>query len=181
MDAESIAASPTTAARVVVPHSPMAKIMHWGFALFFVYALTKQLDAVEQLEDVALLRYEMVFAALLLALLLARFIFMRTTRPTALPQATPARTKRWANVVHLAMYASVALIALSGLGIGGLYWSGIKTGPAMHSALVVHEIAVHASYILIMGHVAAAAWHRRQGDGIWNAMVPLWKESKTRR
>ena len=43
----------------------------------------------------------------------------------------------------------------------------------MDIALIVHEIAVHGSYLLIAGHVSAALWHRNQRDGIWNAMVPI--------
>ncbi|MEM8769253.1 MAG: cytochrome b/b6 domain-containing protein, partial [Pseudomonadota bacterium] len=66
--------------------------------------------------------------------------------------------------------------ALSGLAIGALYWSGIKSGLAMDAALIVHEIAVNGSYFLILSHIAAALYHRREGDGIWDAMVPFWKE-----
>lgn len=161
----------------VAPHSRTAKILHWGFILVFAYGLAKQLDEVEELEDFALLQNEMLFASVFLIVLLARFAYMRATRPTALPNSTDQRTKRWAGAVHLAMYASLALIALSGLCIGGLYWTGTKSGLAMDIALIVHEIAVHGSYLLIAGHISAALWHRIRRDGIWNAMVPIWQES----
>lgn len=161
----------------LAPHSRTAKILHWGFILVFAYGLAKQLDEVEELEDFALLQNEMLFASVFLFVLFARFAYMRATRPTALPKTTDQRTQRWARVVHLAMYASLALIAVSGLCIGGLYWSGTKTGLVMDIALVAHEIAVHGSYLLIAGHVGAALWHRNQRDGIWNAMVPIWQET----
>ena len=84
--------------------------------------------------------------------------------------------KLMARSVHLAMYVGLSLIAVSGLVIGALYWSGIKSGSAMDIALIVHEIAVNTSFFLIGGHVAAAIYHRRKGDGIWDSMVPVWKE-----
>ena len=160
----------------VSPHSVTAKVMHWGFMGVFLYALTKQLDEVEELEDFSLLQNEMAFASVFLVLLVARFLFMHFTQSSALPGDTPRVTRLLARSVHLAMYASLLLIAVTGLVIGGLYGSGIKSGDAMDVALILHEIAVNTSYFLIIGHVAAAIYHRRQRDGIWNAMVPVWKE-----
>ena len=165
-----------SSAEKVTPHSLPAKVLHWGFIGVFIYALTKQLDEVEELEDFSLLQYEMAFASLFLLLLIARFVFMQSTRPTALPGDTPKSVRRLARAVHLAMYAGLSLVALTGLIIGGLYWSGVKSGMAMDAALLVHEIAVNTSYFLILGHIAAAIHHRRKSDGIWNAMVPVWKE-----
>ena len=158
------------------PHGRAAKIFHWGFLGLFIFALTKQLDEVEELEDFALLQYELVFASIFLAVLALRFFYMQLTRPTALSESTPTNTKRLARAVHLAMYAAIASIALSGLWIGGLYWNGIKSGTWMDAALIWHEIAVISTYWLIAGHVGAAIYHRRQADGIWNAMVPFWRE-----
>lgn len=67
----------------VSPHSFTAKVIHWGFIGVFAYALSKQLDELEELEDFSLLHYEMAFAAVFLGLLIARFVFMHPTRPTA--------------------------------------------------------------------------------------------------
>ena len=158
-------------------HSLTARVMHWGFIGVFVYALTKQLDEVEELEDSALLQYEMVFATVFLILLVARYLYMRSTRPTVLPDDTPDVVRLMARFCHLAMYVSLSLIAVSGLVIGGLYWTGIKTGSAMEVALGLHEIAINVSYLLIILHVAGAVYHRRKSDGVWSAMVPFWKES----
>ena len=163
----------------VVPHSLGGKIAHWGFAAVFLFALTKQLDEVEELEDFSLLQYEMAFATFFLVLLVIRFVFMRRTRPTAMPADMPKRTRLAAQIVHMGMYIGVALIAVSGLVIGGLYWAEIKSGIMMEAALLVHEIAVNTTYWLIAGHIAASIYHRRQGDGLWDAMVPVWKEPKS--
>ncbi len=117
----------------------------------------------------------MIFAGVFLVLLTLRFIYMQFTRPTVVP-SEPRRDRLLARVVHLAMYASLAMIALTGLVIGALYSAGEKAGSRMDLVLLLHEISVNASYTLIIGHVAAALYHRKQSDGIWNAMVPWWKE-----
>lgn len=161
----------------IVPHSRMAKIVHWGFIAVFIYALTKQLDEVSQLEDFALLRFEMIFAIGFLALLAARFVYMRRTRPTALPENTPKFVKRAARAGHLAIYASLAMIALSGMMIGTLYWVGIKDGLLMAAVAEFHGASVMASYFAIGLHIAAAIFHRVLGDGIWSSMVPVFKET----
>ena len=70
------------------------------------------------------------------------------------------------------------MIAITGLIIGGLYWNGIKSGDAMDLVLLLHEIAVNGSYLLILGHVAGAVYHRCKGDGIWGSMVPFWNEPR---
>jgi len=160
----------------VQPHSLTAKVIHWGVTGVFIYALTKQLDEVEELEDFSLLQQEMAFAAAFLILLLARFFYMHSTRHTAVVDAMPELMKRLARYCHFGMYVSLSMIAASGLMIGGLYWSGIKSGVAMDVVLGLHEISVIASYYLIGLHVAGAIYHRRKRDGIWNAMVPVWKE-----
>ena len=108
--------------------------------------------------------------------MIARFFFMRATTPTALPRDTPAVHRRMARLGHLALYASLGLIASSGLAIGGLFAAEVKSGTAMVVALGVHEIAVNACYFLVAGHIVAAIYHRYQGNGIWNSMVPVWKE-----
>ena len=161
----------------VTPHGFLARAFHWGFIVLLIYALSKQLDEVEELEDFALLQTEMIFAALFLLILIIRFVYMRSTRPTALPSDTPEQVLHMARYIHLAMYASIGMIAVSGLMIGGLYWSGYKSGIVMGIALALHEGFVNASYVLIILHVAAALYHRRKGDGIWQAMVPTWRKT----
>ena len=68
------------------------------------------------------------------------------------------------------------MIAVTGLTIGGLYWSGTKSGTAMDATLILHELFIIATYWLIGLHVAAAIYHRVKGDGIWSTMVPVLKE-----
>lgn len=160
----------------IKPHGLIAKIFHWGFIVVFAYALTKQLDNVTQLEDAALLRFEVIFALAFLALLGLRFVYMRMTRPTALPENTSPMVKMMARAGHLAMYGGLAMIAISGLMIAAAYSLGGPEGFGMGIALGLHEVSVLASYLTIGLHVVAALYHRLKGDGIWSAMVPFWKE-----
>ncbi len=157
-------------------HSRVAVVLHWSFIGVFVYALTKQLDEVDELENIVLLQREIVFASIFLVLLIARFVYMRSRMPTALPPDTPRLTMLVARSVHLGMYLSLSMIAVTGLVIGGLYWFGIKDGTGMELTLIAHEIFVQASYLLILLHVSAAVYRRRMNDGVWSTMLPFWKE-----
>lgn len=160
----------------IKPHGLLAKIIHWGFILIFAYALYKQLDGVEQLAEPGLLQFEIIFALGFLLLLGLRFFYMRFTMPSALPETTPRRLKLMARAGHLAIYLSLAMIAVSGLLIGLAYSFGGPDGAGMAIALFLHEISVLAAYASIALHIAAAFFHRLKGDGIWSAMVPVWTE-----
>ncbi len=157
-------------------HSRIAQIFHWGFAAIFIYAITKQVGSVRQLADPALLRFEVIFAIGFLVLLAARFLYMRNTRPTALPNTTHPMLKFMVRAGHLAMYASLSMIAVSGLMMGAVFTYGSRNGVAMDVAVGLHEASVNAAYLTIGLHIAAALYHRLKGDGIWSAMVPVWTE-----
>jgi cytochrome b561 len=43
-------------------------------------------------------------------------------------------------------------------------------------AVFIHETSVTASYWLIGLHITAALYHRYLRDGVWSAMVPIWRE-----
>ena len=105
----------------VARYSVLGKLFHWGFVAIFAYGIYKQVDNISQLADGALLRFEVIFAALFLILLGARFFYMTRTQSSALPENTHALQKLGAKVVHYGMYVSMGLIAASGLIIGALY------------------------------------------------------------
>jgi len=159
----------------IKPHSALAKFAHWGFIAVYIYAVFKQVDEVEELENVALLREEFILASVFLGLLIARFVYMRLTRPTALPHDTPANMMLMARIVHFGLYASMAMIAITGIIIGSLYYGGVKSGLVMDAVLLLHEIMFWTSINLIALHIVAAFYHRYKGDGIWEAMLPDWK------
>jgi cytochrome b561 len=162
-------------------YSTTAKVFHWGFVGLFAYGIAKQVDDISQLEDFALLRFELVFATLLILLLAVRFLYMTKTQTSSLPSETSSFQKLAAKLVHLGMYASLTTIALSGILIGCIYWMGMKEGLLIESIITVHELAVTVSYWLIGIHIAAAVFHRFKNDGVWNSMVPVWKETETKK
>ncbi|NKC01258.1 MAG: cytochrome b/b6 domain-containing protein [Pseudomonadales bacterium] len=158
----------------VAPHSLVARVFHWGFIFVFAYGLAKQVDEVEELEDRAFLVEEIVFATFFLFILVVRFIYMRTTRPTALPSDTAKTVSILARFVHLGMYLSLAMLAVTGLTIGGMFAVGSREGIVFASMLWAHEAFYWASVNLIVVHVLGALYHRRLGDGVWSAMVPMF-------
>ena len=156
--------------------SSIAKFMHWGFVLLFIYGLLKQIDELNQLEDKALLQFEVIFATVFVLLLLIRFIYMKTTQKTSLPDSTPKSQLLAARVVHYGMYACLALIPLTGLLIGLLFWLGFEDGFLINTVVEVHEFSVSVIYWLIGLHILAAIFHRLKNDGVWSSMVPFLKE-----
>ena len=161
---------------VGVQYSDLAKVFHWGFVALFAYGIAKQVDDISQLEDFALLRFELIFATIMILLLAIRFLYMAKTQTSSLPKETSAFQRLAAKLVHLGMYVLLATIAVSGILIGGIYWIGMKDGLLIEGIIAVHELAVTASYWLIGVHVAAALFHRLKQDGVWSSMVPIWKE-----
>jgi len=156
--------------------SSMAKFMHWGFVLLFIYGLLKQIDELNQLEDKVLLQFEVIFATVFVLLLLIRFIYMKTTQKSSLPDSTPKSQLLAARVVHYGMYACLALIPLTGLLIGLLFWLGFEDGFLINTVVEVHEFSVSVIYWLIGLHILAAIFHRLKNDGVWSSMVPFLKE-----
>ena len=57
-----------------IQHSVLAKSFHWGVALLYAYGIIKQIDDIAQLNELGLLKFEVVFALLLLIILGASFI-----------------------------------------------------------------------------------------------------------
>ena len=150
--------------------------MHWGFVLLFIYGLLKQIDELNQLEDKALLQFEVIFATVFVLLLLIRFIYMKTTQKSSLPDSTPKSQLLAARVVHYGMYACLALIPLTGLLIGLLFWLGFEDGFLINTVVEIHEFSVSVIYWLIGLHILAAIFHRLKNDGVWSSMVPFLKE-----
>ena len=159
-------------------YSFFAKFLHWCFIILFAFGIYKQVDDIDQLEDISFFRTEIVFASVFLLFLAFRFFYMTKTQKTSLPSNTPKSQKLAAKIVHFSMYFSLAGIACSGLMIGYLFSSGMKDGLLIELIIGIHEFLVSAIYWLISIHVIAAIYHRLKNDGVWNSMVPFWKETK---
>ena len=159
-------------------YSKLAKFFHWGFVIIFIYGVAKQVENLNQLEDTSFFRFEIIFALFFLVLLTIRFIYMKKTQYTSLPDETSKVQKLAAKIVHNGMYLLLAGTAISGLIIGILYWLGFKEGIYIDITIFIHEFLVNALYWLIGIHIIAATYHRLKKDGVWSSMVPLFKEKK---
>ena len=173
---ENIADPKRHIAKRTAAYSFFAKVLHWGFVVIFAYGIYKQVDNVSLLADPSLLRFEIIFALIFLTLLIIRFFYMRFTQKSSLPEDTGSLQKLAAKIVHHGLYLSFASIAASGLIIGSLYYLDIKDGLLINSIIGLHELSVTLSYYLIATHILAAIYHRFLRDGVWNSMVPIWRE-----
>ena len=155
-----------------------AKIFHWSFVILFAYGISKQIDNINQLEDLALLKFEIAFALLFILFLVARFVYMKRTQKSSLPPNTPMVQKALAKAVHYGMYIGMISIALSGLVIGCLYWLGFKSGIITETIIGWHEVSVSIVYWLVGLHLIGAIYHRFKNDGVWESMTPSLKRGK---
>lgn len=159
-------------------HTLLARSIHWSFIGLYVYGLSKQLDDLEDLEEPGLLEFEVAFAALFLVVVVARYLYMRRFETFLGARTPPSPMHRcFARLVHLAMYGCLVMLPLSGLMIAGLYSAGFEDGPLQGFALGLHEFCASLSYALIGLHVTAAVLSRLKGQGVWSAMVPIWREA----
>jgi cytochrome b561 len=78
-----------------------AKIFHWSFVVLFSYGISKQIENINQLEDLALLKFEMSFAFLFILFLVIRFIYMTRTQRSSLPPSAPKAQKNFGKVSSL--------------------------------------------------------------------------------
>ena len=158
-----------------VEHSLLGKYFHWFFVLLFGYGVFKQIENKEQLNDLGLLKSEMFFALAFLLFIIFRFIYMKRRNKTALPSGTSKIQRIAAKVVHTSMYLVLTGIAISGLGIGILFWLGYKD-LLIETIIWVHELIFFTILWLISIHILAAIYHRTQHDFVWSSMVPFLKE-----
>ena len=107
-------------------YSKLAKFFHWGFVFLFIYGVAKQVDDISQLQDNDFFRFEIIFALIFLFLLVTRFIYMKITQKTSIPEDAPKIQKIAAKIIHNGMYLLLFITVLSGLTIGYLYWLDSK-------------------------------------------------------
>ncbi len=157
-------------------YSLTAKIFHWGFVIFFAYGIFKAVEDLDQLKDPSFLRFEFLFASAFIGLLTVRYFYMRKTQETSIPENSSQAQKLAAKLVHLGMYVTLGLIAITGMIIGALFKMGFESGILIEFIITVHEFGIPVMYWLVAIHVSAALYHRFLKDGVWNSMVPFWRE-----
>jgi len=167
-------------------HTKVAKFLHWGFIVLYVYGILKQVNELGELEDKGLLVFEIIFAITFLIIVISRYSYMRRFK-TFLGANEPIHIVHYyfARTVHRAMYACFILLPLTGLIIAGLYAQGYTVNATpdeeqtiMDLALDFHGAIADLSYILIILHIAAAIYSRMKGEGVWSSMVPIFNQEK---
>ena len=101
---------------------------------------------------------------------------MKRGYKTSLPSETPKLHRIVAKFIHISMYVALSGIAISGLGIGFLFWLGYQNSYSIEVAIWVHELFFLTIVWLISLHVLAAVYHRIRHDFVWSSMVPFLKE-----
>ena len=156
-------------------HTKLAKFIHWTFTLLYAYGIFKQVDDLSELEDASLLNFEILFAIIFLILVLVRYFYMKDTPPLlGANEEIPRGHLFIAKTVHRLVYFSLIMLPLSGLIIAGIFNLGMRD---LEIAIAVHEFSAFLSYVVITLHVGASLYSRFKGEGMWNAMVPVLKET----
>ena len=156
-------------------HTVLAKFIHWTFTLLYAYGIFKQVDDLSELEDSSLLNVEILFATIFLIIVLMRYFYMKDT-PALLGanEDIPKGHVFIAKTVHRLVYLSLIMLPTTGLLIAGLFNLGMG---GIEVAIIFHEFSAFLSYVLIALHIGASLYSRLKGEGLWNAMVPIWKET----
>ncbi len=61
-------------------HTLLAKTIHWTFSVLYAYGIFKQVENLDELEDAALLNFEIFFAVVFLAIVMLRFFYMKDAK-----------------------------------------------------------------------------------------------------
>ena len=160
-------------------HTPLAKFIHWSFSILYAYGIFKQVGDLSELEDPSLLNFEIIFAVAFLIIVFIRYFYMKDT-DTLLGANVEIRKGHLfvAKSVHRLVYFTLVMLPLTGLLIAGLFSIGAG---GIELAIGLHEFSAFLSYVLIAVHVGASFYSKLKGEGIWNAMTPLWKEKEKKK
>ena len=156
-------------------HTPLAKFIHWTFTVLYAYGIFKQVEDLEELEDVSLLNFEIFFAIVFLIIVLLRYFYMKDVKTLLGAHEEMHKGHLFiAKTTHRLVYFSLIMLPTTGLLIAGMLAADI---PGMQVAIGLHEFSAFLSYVTIALHVGASLYSRFKGEGVWNGMVPLWKET----
>ena len=157
-------------------HTRLAKTIHWTFSILYAYGIFKQVEDLEELEDASLLNFEIFFAIVFLVIVMLRFFYMKDAKTLLGAHEEMHKGHLFiAKATHRLVYFSLIMLPTTGLLIAGILNAGL---PGMTVAIALHELSAFLSYITIGIHIAASLYSRYKGEGVWNAMVPVWREEK---
>lgn len=135
-------------------------LLHWAVALLIVlqFVLHEPMaEAWDVIEDGGTAAFNPVVAAhvfggiLVLAFALWRIALRRSRGVPDLPAGDGPMLRKAAHAGHMALYALMILMPLSGMAA----WFG-----GAHAAAEVHEAMKPLMILLVAVHVAAAVWHQ---------------------
>lgn len=168
----------------------LLRAFHWSIAVLIVAQAAIGLSMVQMGLTPAKVRVFALHKSIgitILALVLLRIAWRLTeTRPVELP-TVPHWQSRAAHAMHLALYALILALPLSGWWFNSaanapLVWFGWFDVPSLTRgydpvwkprALLLHQALFWLLAALLAGHVGAALWHHfRQHDDVLRRM--LW-------
>ncbi len=157
-------------------HTFLAKLIHWTFIPLYAYGIFKQVDDLNQLEDASFLNFEILFAIVFLIIVLLRYFYMKDTQTLlGAHDVLPKGHLFIAKTVHRLVYFSLIMLPTTGLLIAGLV---SLEAEGIEFAVLIHEFSADLSYVVIALHIGASLYSRFKGEGMWNAMVPILKETR---
>ncbi|WP_378943338.1 cytochrome b [Paracoccus sp. R86501] len=168
-----------------------ARFLHWLVALGVLLMIPAGLIMVRDglpraLQDVLFLFHKNI-GVLLLLIVVVRIIWRMTHPAPPLPPQIPMWQRRIAALSHLALYALLVVMPVTGylrVRAGGypieaLDALGIPTLVARNKSFAeaaseMHEIAAFLLIALLALHIGAALHHALiQHDGVWSRMWPI--------
>lgn len=167
-----------------------ARTLHWLVAALIVLMIPAGAVMVREgldrdIRDALFLFHKNV-GSLLIALVALRLVWRLTHWPTPLPVAIPGWQRAAAGASHLALYALMVIMPLSGyvrVRAGGFPIEALdamglpplvpRSEALASAASTLHGVAAWALLAVLAVHVAAALNHALiRRDGIWQRMWP---------
>ena len=157
-------------------HTKTSKFIHWTFSLLYAYGIFKQVEELDQLNNPSILMVEIVFAGIFLGIVFIRYFYMKDVDTLLGAKVEIPKGHLFiAKTIHRLVYLTLILLPTTGLIIAALFAYSL---PGINFAVAIHEFSAFLSYALIGIHIVASIYSRLKGEGVWDAMVPIWKEKE---
>jgi len=175
----------------MIDYLRIQKIIHWLMSILIMLDLViaQKFGGDMELWDRLESRVDHATAGMIVAFLfILRIILRYRYGAPSLPSTMPVWQTYMAKAGHYGLYFLMGLLIISGITT-----ANFTTDPIVVFGLInlssevnnvemfnlirgVHEFATNAIIALISIHILAAIYHRLKKDGVWNSMVPFFKE-----
>ena len=170
-------------------YGTVARLLHWLIAVLVILMIAAGLVMTEKIDrsiQDPLFIFHKGTGAVLIALITLRIVWRLTHPAPPLPLSIPPAQRFAAHAVHAGLYVFLVIMVVSGyvrvttggfpiellnaLGIPPLF---SKSEAVAETAKAIHATAKNGLILLIVLHVAAAAYHGlRLRDGVFSRMWP---------